>query len=183
MQNPSFRAHFTLFMRNSVYPTRQELTNMNSNQLWRMGITIGGHIGAATGLLEVIRPSESVFIQIRNERDRLIGVLYHVEMYQAAARWSVPLTQLRYTGYHDNSHRFERLPSGRGLIPPPIITHLTSSLEEAIAFEDSLTFHRPERTLPLDNMSEEIEEDPSSSDDNESVKSFVSNLYDDPIST
>ena len=164
MQNPSFRAHFTLFMRNSVYPTRQELTNMNSNQLWRMGITIGGHIGAATGLLEVIRPSESVFTQIRNERDRLIGVLYHVEAYQAAARWSVPLTQLRYTGYHDNSHRFERLPSGRGLIPPPIMT-----------------------ILPLDNMSDEIEdtdEDPSSDDDdNESVKIFVSNLYDDPIST
>lgn len=52
---------------------------------------------------------------------------------------------------------------------------------EAMAFEDSITFNRPERRFSLDNESEEIEEDPSSSDDNESVKSFVSNLYDDPI--
>lgn len=151
-------------------------------------MTIGGHIGVANSLLAAVHPSDPVFTQIRNEKDRLIGALYHVEMYQAAVRWSVPVTHLRCTGYYNNSHWFERLPSGRGLIPPPIVTHLPSSLderrleieEEVVAFEDSLTFHRPERTFPLGNEPEDEDEDPSSSDDNESVKSFVSNLYDDP---
>lgn len=178
----TLRRHYELLMNNGIQVNLEEMGTLSVAHLLFLQRRLVPYTVQSRILLQHLNPTSVEYMDVENEAYRLDNISYNNDKHLTSRRTDIPVSQLRYIGYRNGSHQFERnVYEGRGLVPPPIITNLSSEFLEEEDSTPSPDFHNNfESMTPIQSLSCSFDQDPSD-DETLSCRSFFSNLYDDPL--